>query len=338
MKWNRKKQAPSSGESAALLHRLRRELLKTSFLLAALVAAAIGTIAWFVANTQVNGTTASVSARENTLRLATKGDRQSAEMEYLRIPVGYKQPDGTIQTTEETLPDGQEYVFENETYYYTDNAAIALRLDGDNTSISPGAHGEVTFYIIPAKDGTIQTTLQLVLAGYERYSDDGGNGQTAKRVEDAPLDALLSGHILLFENYDPKTKRYSGWLGNPDSQENRISMRIENARQGVPQKVTFHWIWPLRYENMADTLFARGSEEYGDTFAPWLDRQSVIDTMSDFHSLTGYRYNRIFLANTNVETDLTNPVYSNDAYNRADEYIGTHAEYLYLSVQTYAPQ
>lgn len=335
MKWNRKKQAPSSGESAALLHRLRRELLKTSFLLAALVAVAISSVAWFVANTRVEGDTASVSAQASTLRLATKGERQTAELDYLRIPVSHTQPDGSVQTTQAPLPEGQEYVFGTETYYYTDNAAIALRLAGDNASISPGAHGEVTFYIIPTRDGTIQTTVRLVLAGYHR---EDSSDQAAERVDDEPLDALLSGHILLFENYDPKTRKYSGWLGNPDSRENSISIHMENARQGEPREVTFHWIWPLRYENMEGSLFPRGSGEYGDIFAPWLREQSDIGDMNAFHDLAGYRYNRIFLANTAVEKDLTNPVYANDAYNRADEYIGTHADYLYLSVQTYAPQ
>lgn len=335
MNWNRKKQAPSSGESAALLHRLRRELLKTSFLLAALVAAAIGSIAWFVANTRVNGATASVSARSDTLRLATKGERQTAEMEYLRIPVGHTQPDGSVQTTEETLPDGQEYTFGNETYYYTDTAAIALRLDGDNASISPGAHGEVTFYIIPARDGAIQTTLRLMLAGYNREEN---SDQAAERVEDDPLDALLSGHILLFEHYDPQTRKYSGWLGNAGSRENSISIRIEDAQRDVPQPVTFHWIWPLRYENMADTLFARGSEEYRDTFAPWLDQQATNDSLTKYPTVENYFYNRIFLTNREKENPLTDPVHANDAYNRADEYIGTHAKYLYLSVQTYGVQ
>lgn len=323
-------------ESSVLIRRLWKEMLKTgAFLVATLIVLVIGTIAWFVSNDRTQATTASVSAQHDLLRLATKGDRQIAEMDYLRIQVDRAQPDGTILTTEETLPDGETHPYNKETYYYTDGGAIALRLDGNNVSISPGAHGKVTFYIIPTKEGPIRTTLHLVLAGYELYNDNITSVKKARRVKDETLYALLSGHILLFENYDPKTRNYSGWLGNPDSQENRIFISIDNAEIGVPKPVTFYWIWPLRYKSMADDLFVKGSEEYKNIFAPWLSRQTKDESMSRY-DIENYYFNRIFLTNRKSE-DLSDPVFTNDAYNRADEYIGTHADYLFLSIQTYAP-
>lgn len=297
-------------ESSVLVQRLWKEILKTGiFLLATVIVLVFGSIAWFVSNDRTQATTASVSAKHDPLRLATKGVRQKAEKDYLRI-------------TEETLPDGETYPHKEETYYYTEDGTIALRLSEDNIVVSPGASGTVTFYIIPNQDGAMSLTLYVGLAGYTATQ----NNTSAERIVDPTLDALLSGHILLFRNKD-ENGHYSDWLG----ENNTVTVSLPvTAKKDIPEAVTVHWIWPLRYENMVNDLYEKGSEEYQDSFAPFVEKQSKIANMNP---LTGrYRYSRIFLTNETGETVQDCSKY----YNLADEYIGTNAQYLYLAIQTSA--
>ena len=307
--------APS--ESRVLVQRLWKEILKTGiFLLATVIVLVFGSIAWFVSNDRIQATTASVSAKHDPIRLATKGERQKAETEYFRIQVDSTQPDGT------TLPDGDTYPSGGETYYFTEGGTIALRLSEDNIVVSPGASGTATFYILPTRDGAMSLTLYVGLAGYAVKP----NNTSAERIVDPTLDALLSGHILLFRDKD-ENGHYSGWLGT----ENAITVSLpDTAQKDIPEPVTLYWIWPLRYENMVGDLYENGSAEYRDSFAPFIEKQSNFDEMTQITE--NYRYSRIFLTNATVETDEA----CSNAYNLADEYIGTNTQYLYLAIQTSA--
>ena len=310
--------APS--ESSVLVRRLWKEMLKTGiFLLATGIVLVFGSIAWFVSNNRTQATTASVSAKHDPIRLATKGKRQRAETDYLRIQVDSTQPNGT------TLPDGETYTYpsETETYYYTENGTIALRLSEDNIVVSPGASGTATFYILPTRNGAMSLTLYVGLAGYAVKQ----NNTSAERIVDPALDALLSGHILLFRNKDANG-HYSGWLGT----ENAITVSLpDTAQKDIPEPVTLYWIWPLRYENMQSDLYANEAQANTEEFLTFLDTQAQKTSMTEISG--GYSYSRIYLTN---EKDLTTTDSRSNAYNLADEYIGTNAQYLYLAIQTSA--
>lgn len=261
------------------------QLWKTiTLLFIAVVVIAAASVAWFVSNTRVNSATAPVSAGFEPIKLATKGQRQTAESTLLNLG------EGTI------------FLYGEDTYYFAEDGTIALRLDSNNVSVRPGSSGEVTIYIIPKHTGTLETTLYLELAGYQKYTENAVT--TARPVENPVLDTLLDGHILLFRDKD-----YSHRLWTESGNILHIS---KDAREGVPLPVTFYWYWPLRYEDMKEA---------------WLDRtlNNPLPETSD------YRYNRVFIAKADVLTDAK---LCDEAYNRADEYIGSHADFLYLSIQT----
>ena len=65
--------------------------LKTGvFTLAAVCALLILCIAWFVMNSRVNSSTTSISAQQDVIRIASKGDRQEAEKSNLKLDDGTK--------------------------------------------------------------------------------------------------------------------------------------------------------------------------------------------------------------------------------------------------------
>lgn len=297
--------SPSSVRSQQdVLKAFQKELLKTTFfLLAALAVLVYASKAWFVSNSRVHSGTASVSAQYDPVRIASKGVRQSSEEKLLNLPKGT-----AYQKTGDSV-----------TYYYTESGEIALRLSEEYT-VSPGASGSIDFYIIPTRDGAMTVTLYLGLAGYTEKP----NG-SVERVKDDVLDALLSGHILLFDDYDGRY--YSNWLGNPGTAgflNNSITVTLpEDTKEGNPVPVTLYWIWPLRYENMVEDLYAPDSTE--NRFQRFLEQAQ---TMTDVPwENSKYKYSRIFLTKGTLDSPTK-------AYNLADEYIGTNAGYLYLTIQT----
>lgn len=280
----------------------RRQLLKTvAFSMAAVGVLAAASIAWFVANDRVHSGTSPISSGFELVKLATVGQRQQAEQQYLQLPEGTKY-----------TPDG-----DSTAYYYTEGDTIALRLSSEETlEVSPGAGGKVEFYIIPTRDGSATVPLYVGLGGY------GENAQhNVVPINDPVLNALLSGHILLFGSY--AEGRYSDWLFRPSESgitHNTITVTLPaDAKEGVPVPVAFYWIWPLRYENLEALAGASFCNE----------QTQNMTTLG-----TGYRYSRVFLADPG--NSLTDGNTRSKAYDTADEYIGGNAQYLYLTVQTSA--
>lgn len=288
-----------------LLKTFVRELAKTAvYLLAASAVIVFCSIAWFVSNRQVDASTASIQAGIDTIRIATKGLRQKAEEQFLN------------------LSEGTEYRYGSETYYYTEGGQIALRLDSDETAVFPGASGKVTFYIIPGRDGTATIPIYLSIAGYDK---------AGAPLNDTILNALLSGHILLFRSYN--SLYYSDWLDPQDCAAGQLehTFTVElppETRAGVPFPVTFYWVWPLRYENMEKDLFAETDEDRTD-FLDFIDLQATQTT--PIPGTAEYSYSRIFIKHDAALSTLET---RSRAYDLADEYIGANTSFLYLSIQT----
>lgn len=287
--------------------KLRAEFFRTAvFALVVLFVIVLASSAWFVSNSKVDSGGIMISHQFDTIKLATKGDRQQAEINLLNL----KKDDET-----------DFLVYDTETYYYTQQGEIALRLSDPSVAVSPGMRGEISFYIIPNRTGSQTVTLHLGLAGYEETKDKNGNVTGGNKINDSVLNSLLSGHILLFKTCE--NDQYSDWLpasvstGGLDYQ---ITVTNSEATEGKPWQVIIYWVWPLRYENMAG--------DFGNIFDSFIVAQA-----KKLNPILGtdYYYSQIFLTkDTNLD-----PVDSrSDAYNQADEYIGTKADYLYVTVQT----
>ena len=300
----------SAGRSArALRLKLWAELFKTTALaLVALCVIVLGSVAWFVSNSKVDSSGITISHQYDTIRLATKGERQEAEESLLN------------------LDDGTAYQYGNpsETYYITEDKAIALRLSDKAVAVSPGMSGEITFYIIPNRTGFQTVTLHLGLAGYRKTEAENGS-ITGSKINDEVLSSLISGHILLFKSHE--NGQYSSLLqADRDSLSSGradywITVSNKNAVKDEPWEVKLYWVWPLRYENMA--------KDYQGQLDDFIRAQAIID---ESNTAPGdYYYSQIFLTK---DKNLTTDEARSNAYNQADEYIGRKANYLYVTIQT----
>lgn len=311
-KHSSEQQELSSGTSAGrstpeIQEKLWAELFKTAvFALVPLCVVVLVSVAWFVSNSKVDSGGIMVSYQYDAVKLATKGDRQQAEIGFLNL-----------------LP-GTAEVYNDETYYCTEQGEIALRLSDPSVEVSPGKSGEISFYIIPNRDGAQSATLHLGLAGYEKTKDENGN-DTGSKINDLVLNSLLSGHILLFENC--MNGQYSDWLPGSVSTgglDYQITVSKSDAKKDEPWKVTIYWVWPLRYENLAKDFKVNDK----NLFSSFIETQ--VKNLDPIGS-TGYHYSQIFLTK---DKNLASDDSRSDAYNQADEYIGTKADYLYVTVQT----
>lgn len=299
--------------------RLWIEIAKTAaFAMAALAVIVIGSIAWFMANSQVHSASSSVSAQKGNFKIASKGFRQEAEKNRLR------------------LDEGTTSIYADDTYYLTEGGEIALRLS-EQYSVFPGSNGYIDFYIIPSEDGEINATIYLGLTGY--IEDESTTEEDVKRCNDSVLDSLLSGHILLFgKKYE--NGYYSDWLNNNNGEvvgifNNSITVQVKDAEKNIPHRVRIYWIWPLRYENMMGDLYEENSQEFTNRFSFFVEEQSKKNNMKQIsEQLTNYLYSRIFLTKDFKSESLSNSDLRSKAYNLADEYIGTNAQYLYLTIKT----
>ena len=289
----------------AIQKKLRAEFFRTAlFALVLLFVIVLVSVAWFVSNSKVDSGGIMISHQFDTIKLATKGVRQEAEQRLLAL----------------TLSDGKSMTYNNETYYYTEAGEIALCLSMSKVEVSPGTSGEITFYIIPNHTGSQTVTLHLGLAGYEETKASDGSS-TGRKIDDPVLNSLLSGHILLFQNYE--NGKYFNWLqGNvtEGGTDYQFSVKNDKATKDIPWKVTIYWVWPLRYENM--------KADYNGLLDAFIEEQATDLTGIDG---TSYYYSRIFLTK---DTNLAPKDSRSDAYNQADEYIGTKANYLYVTIQT----
>ena len=284
--------------------KLWTELLKTAlFAFMSLFVIVSGSIAWFVSNSRVDSGEILISHHFDTIRLATKGERQQAEEKLLM------------------LDEGIEFVdTSGKIYYYTESGEIALCLSDSLVEVSPGMSGEISFYIIPNRTGSQTVTLHLGLAGYEETTVEGGSN-TGRKIDDLVLNSLLSGHILLFQSYE--SGQYDDWLPGSVSTggvDYQVTVTNPDAVADVPWEITIYWVWPLRYKNM--------NADYNGLLDAFIEAQA---TDLPFIDGTSYRYSQIFLTK---DENLDSVDSRSNAYNQADEYIGTKANYLYVTVQT----
>lgn len=282
---------PNSDNSRQDTLRTARKQITRSLLLslAALGVIVIACYAWFVRNTTVSGALGSISAGGSTFELASVG----AIGAFDKI------------TPEEWKVDGTEATYQVEnnplTVYQTGvKNPILWRIAPDsnlgNTSdgngIYPGTSGDLQFYVIPKRDGSLKLTFDLELlpldASYQEISGDD------------TLSKLLSGHLLF-------SYTFSDQSGMVPYDTNSFSLTIQDARADTPYLVTLHWRWPYVLSDIKND----------STITGWMQKNR------DYF---------FYISQGNLpEFDLENHLKElSDCYNNADQYIGEHIFALLL--------
>lgn len=314
---------------------VNKRKLKRSFVFAfvALIAVIALGIAWFMSNSKVTSTGTSVSAQDDRLfELASVGERQTAEASYLKdesekniLSAGAK------RTYDSYIENGTKV--QKEQIYHVGTGSLAWYLDSQE-SILPGANGKLEFYIIPKKDDVKSVTVSFDINGYV-YTTKGNENKRVVKSADTTLQNLIQGHILFFQQLDD-VYGYQKWL---EADKPFVIKAPNNGsfKKDVPYKVTIYWIWPQYFRNYVYTQ----KSTQGDLFTDAADQTSDSD-YARINTFINESQNKLFY-DESANVQVTSPINKDMAqdtleqcskyYNKADEYIGTNAKYIYVGIK-----
>ena len=318
--------------------------LKTGvFMIAALIAVLLGSMAWFANNTNTKSTGVQISA-DNGRRfyLATKkadsqgvydnsqnSNLQNALKHFQRIKTETIQGLPEFQRGETTVTGS-----DNIEYIVGDAGGISLMVNStsnvNNTTpdayVGPGSRGEMTFYIIPTIAGDNQVNITVSLAAYG-LSKPTNDVVTAQLVNNEQLKNILCGHILLFRGKD-EYGNYVNQIKPALGEDGTIWFPFSQSDEWVinqPIKITLYWLWPHRFENMVfpgqpDSIF-QTDYTARDTFLTWVNG------------------NPKYIAYTNAHLGAAGPNMTNAdfakwsaGYNRGDQLIGDTVAYFVWTI------
>lgn len=320
---------------------VNKRKLKRSFVFAfvALIAVIALGIAWFMSNSKVTSTGTSVSAQDDRLfELASVGERQTAEASYLKD-----------ESKKNILSAGKERIYpsyiengtevQKEQRYHVGMESLAWYLDSQE-SILPGANGKLEFYIIPKKDNVKSVTVSFDINGYV-YTTEGDVDKRAVKSEDTTLQNLMQGHILFFQQLDD-VYGYQKWL---KADESFIIEAPKNSsfQKDVPYKVTIYWIWPQYFRNYVYTQKSTQGDLFTDAANQKADSDYArINTFINSQRTVETKKNKLFYdesgkiqVGAEINKDMAQDTLEqcSNYYNKADEYIGTNAKYIYVGIK-----
>jgi hypothetical protein len=323
--------------------------------------------AWFISNTQVATNALHVQASDSSpFELAAAGTTAGSYDNALKSEVlGW---DTTWTTgTQSTIKDSSD---PSTTFTVTATGSAASQINWvmsadsnlNNTSnassekqgLSPGASGQLTFYVIPKQSGDMTIRFDLSLTPYTTVTGntttDGVISFTSKSTgttlkvapsTDETANDLLSGHLLFFLNRD-ENGYYSDWI-----EDGTFSIELKNAVVDAAQSVTLYWVWPYIVGQMVlPTSSAERLSPYSLLFSNEDMRAALLKDMKS-NLFTKYLYEDIATGDTGATQAQTNLVNSLDTlfggslslseyynydqyYNQADQYIADHISCVLL--------
>lgn len=226
------------------------------FVLAAALVIAIFSMAWFVSNNKVQVSEMAVSSAGSYFELAAPGNATGKWDS--KVLSGIASGDNfDIQDN-----SGAAMVTSDSKNSILWAISSSSNMGNDTEEgIRPGSLGQLTFYIVSKKSGTLTVSLNLALTGRKISKGESTVGVSADEQQ------LLEGHLLLFAGYDDAKKAYKGWIsedakpwtmnlnysGTGNSEDVTAVLRRENdggltwtadVEEGKAYPVTIYWIWP----------------------------------------------------------------------------------------------
>lgn len=359
-----------SNEANENLEALKKEKRKTIYhiiiiAIVALIVIIALCIAWFVSNTRVKGTGATVSADMKNVELKTYGSAGIHDDLLKKI----MEKDGSswyqklTDSFFETSPDKYSV-----NWLLSDQSKVGnysnKKLDWEeywkdsnnkreDYAIEPGSSGRLQFSVVPKTAGNITLNMQLSLIPY-KYQDN--------KLEEADetTKTFTSGHILFFleksgsSNAGNESATNLEWISNGS-----FTLNIPNAQKDTEYSYTLYWCWP---QNFAEFTLAEGNEFLNGRkpilyeYANGADVRNAMAYADSLYSMVNnpqrYFYSNLTqlplqkeqpellkIKNKNMQINFSDKetkdafVALSSYYNQADQYIGSHANCLRVKLE-----
>lgn len=260
-----------SNEANENLEILKKEKRKTIYHIIIIAIVAIIVIialciAWFVSNTRVKGTGATISADMKSVELKTYGSAGIHD-DLLKKIMAQENPTGSSWYQKlknsflETSPDKYSV-----NWLLSDQSKVGnysnKKLDWEeywkdsnnkreDSAIEPGSNGRLQFSVVPKTTGNITLNMQLSLIPY-KYQDN------KLKEADETTKTFTSGHILFFleksesSNAGNESTTNLEWISNGS-----FTLNIPDAQKDKEYSYTLYWCWP---QNFAEITLAEKNE------------------------------------------------------------------------------
>lgn len=360
-----------SNEANENLETLKKEKRKTIYHIIIIAIVAIIVIialciAWFVSNTRVKGTGATVSADMKNVELKTHGsagihDDLLEKIMAQENPTGNSWYQKLTNTFLETSPDKYSV-----NWLLSDQSKVGnysnkqsdweeywkdSKNKREDQAIEPGSSGRLQFSVVPKTTGNITLNMQLSLIPY-KYQDN------KLKEADETTKTFISGHILFFleesKSSDSENKSSTNlvWL-----KDGCFTLKILDAQKDKEYSYTLYWCWP---QNFAEFTLAEGNEILNGRkpilyeYANGADVRNAI-AYADSQASMVKCPQRYFYSNLtqqplpigqpelseipNMQTNFSDKktkdafVALSSYYNQADQYIGSHANCLRVKLE-----
>ena len=260
-----------SNEANENLETLKKEKRKTIYHIIIIAIVAIIVIialciAWFVSNTRVKGTGATVSADMKNVELKTYGSAGIHDDLLKRImdqenPTESSRYQKLKNSFLETSPDkySVNWLLSDESnvgnYSTAQSDWEKYWKDSNNKredqAIEPGSSGRLQFSVVPKTTGNITLNMQLSLIPY-KYQDN------KLKEADETTKTFTLGHILFFleksesSNAGNESTTNLEWISNGS-----FTLNIPDAQKDAEYSYTLYWCWP---QNFAEITLAEKNE------------------------------------------------------------------------------
>lgn len=319
----------------------RNIFLKTGvFVLAAVTAIIILTIAWFVYNNSVKGTDERVSAKYAGVEIGSKGTKGVHDdwLQEVNTKITYDLPGEAEDWKHDTSKGASINWLLNDTSNMGNyDAGKAMDETGSEKrtdyAIEPGSKGVLDFYIKTDSDGAYSMDFSLDITPYKVTTEE---DYKYKEVTNSTANTLLRGHILYYLKTESitdgvETAEYT-WI-----EDGKFHIDIPNAEKGKEYNYSIYWVWPLSLApvllNDGDDLLNGNRIEFLDIDSTGSIRETIISDMQEhpqkyfYSSLTGKA-----LDGTYEEVAAISDIHKNSGTN------GTYNRQLFVDLSSYYNQ
>lgn len=305
MKENKNKH---SEEVLALYKSLRKTIL---LMLTTVFTLVVVTVAWFANNSSVNSLLSSISASDKVSfelasvgKVATLGDG-TLPQEYNDVELGN---DYTISdsVTGKWTKGTQTIQWNMNAKSNLNNYAAQDNSESQNDGLSPGAHGQIQFYVIPTEIGKLSGKFNLEIVPLKETT---GSEQTEWiEINDETALRLLRGHLLFYySNQGNETEQ----ITLVDYLNGEFTLDFGTVSTTDPILVTLNWFWPQTLNDAKNGVIS--SKETNENLGEVLSDAMTKNPTSFF-----YR-------GENQDASETD-----DDFNNADKYIGDTIDAIIL--------
>lgn len=362
-------------EEAADEKTVKRNKIKSLIKLAVIaisivVVIIISTIAWFTMNREVENNGLAMTAADTPFELKTQGyygyydDYLPDEVSKIAADRSSAQqpPSGSLGTL--TTESGTSIQWLITADHNAKNYVISTTENIDK-GIRPGSYGEMTFWVVPKGQSTVNVSFVLEITPYRtNYVLDGSGNYVFAPGSDTPEESTpisiaddnnfvdvrnyISNHLLFFkkrntvtpQSGDPSYYTYSDLIPINssfdlvyDSENNRYTgtLVFENLSETLQdKKFTIYWVWP---ETLAEAVLPENKQNSGCHAV--CTGSEVFNRLKSSPASFLKDYSASDVGNAaELTTDIVSQYYSKLSveYNNADQEIGDDIGYIMLTL------